>query len=107
MIPRTGVVGDVLEALQKKANISDELMPKVRLYEAHSSKFYKYLPVDYSIVSIGEFFSLYAECFGEDDSPKKISVFHFDKEPNKVHGIPFQFPVKEVSANQPNNWIGN
>jgi len=95
MIPRTGVVADVLDSLQRKAGISDELMPKVHIYEAHSSKFFKYLPMDYSILSIGEFFSLYAECFPEDDSPKRISVFHFDKEPNKVHGVPFQFPLKE------------
>ncbi|KAF2816307.1 cysteine proteinase [Mytilinidion resinicola] len=95
MIPRTGVVQDVLDSLQKKANISDELMPKVKLYDAHSSKFYKYLSSDYSILGIGEFFSLYADCFPEDDSPKKISVFHFDKEPSKTHGIPFQFPIKE------------
>lgn len=98
MIPRTGQICDVLEALQKKANISDEVMEKVRIYEAHSCKFFKYLPSDYGIMSINEFFVLYAAVFPEEDSSaKKVSVFHFDKEPSKAHGIPFQFPLKEVS----------
>lgn len=96
MIPRTAHVAEVLEALQKKANISDDMMKNVRLYEVHGSKFFKYLPMDYQVMSINEFFLLYAAAFPEDDtSTRKISVFHFDKEPAKVHGVPFQFPLKE------------
>jgi len=95
MIPRTGIVSDVLATLQKKASINDEVMAHVRIYEAHSGKFFKYLPMDYSILSINEFFVLYAAHFPEDESAKKISVFHFDKEPNKTHGVPFQFPLEE------------
>ena len=98
MIPRTGIVSDVLATLQKKASISDEVMAHVRIYEAHSGKFFKYLPMDYSILSINEFFVLYAAHFPEDESAKKISVFHFDKEPNKTHGVPFQFPLEEVDC---------
>lgn len=99
MIPRTAHVAEVLEALQKKANISDDMMKNVRLYEVHGSKFFKYLPMDYQVMSINEFFLLYAAAFPEDDtSTRKISVFHFDKEPAKVHGVPFQFPLKEVGC---------
>lgn len=96
MIPRTGHISDVLEALQKKAHISDEVMEKVRIYEVHNSKFYKDLNLDYGIMGVGEYFTLYAAAFPEEDSDKKITVFHFDREPSKVHGIPFQFPLKEV-----------
>ncbi|KAF2865809.1 hypothetical protein BDV95DRAFT_553981 [Massariosphaeria phaeospora] len=95
MIPRTGVIQDLLEALQKKANISTEIMPSVKVFEAHNSRFYKSLSMDYQILGIGEYIHLYAAAFPEDDLPKKISVFHFDKEPAKVHGVPFQFSIKE------------
>ncbi|KAF2685136.1 ubiquitin carboxyl-terminal hydrolase 21 [Lentithecium fluviatile CBS 122367] len=95
MIPRTAQIADLVEALQKKANISDEVAEKVRVYEAHNSKFYKALNSDFQIMGIGEYLHLYAAAFPEDESPRKISVFHFDKEPAKVHGIPFQFPLKE------------
>lgn len=96
MIPRTAQVSDLLEALQKKANLSDEVMQKVRVFEAHNNKFYKALPADYGVMGIQEYLQLYAAAFPDDESPKKISVFHFDKEPAKVHGIPFMFSLKEV-----------
>ncbi|KAF1954244.1 cysteine proteinase [Byssothecium circinans] len=95
MIPRTGVIADLTEALQKKCNISNEVMEKVRVYEAHNNKWYKALNPDFQIMGIGEYLTLYAAVFPDDDSAKKISVFHFDKEPAKVHGHPFQFPLKE------------
>ncbi|KAF2105658.1 hypothetical protein BDV96DRAFT_592163 [Lophiotrema nucula] len=98
MIPRTGVVADIVEALQKKANISDEIIENVRIYEGHNNKFYKNLASDFQVMGIGEYLTLYAAAFPDEDSSKKISVFHFDKEPVKVHGIPFQFPLKEGEA---------
>ncbi|KAF2646636.1 cysteine proteinase [Massarina eburnea CBS 473.64] len=96
MIPRTGVIADLTEALQKKCNISDEIMGKVQVYEAHNNKWFKALSPDFQIIGIGEYLALYAAVFPEDDTGKKISVFHYDKEPAKVHGHPFQFPVKEA-----------
>ncbi|KAF2467924.1 cysteine proteinase [Lindgomyces ingoldianus] len=96
MIPRTAQVCDLLEALQRKADISDEVMKTVRLYEGHNSKFYKNLATDFAIMGVGEYLTLYAMPFPDDGAnTKRISVFHFDKEPVKVHGIPFQFPLKE------------
>ncbi|KAF1995222.1 cysteine proteinase [Amniculicola lignicola CBS 123094] len=99
MIPRTATVADLMEALQRKLGLSDEVMSKVLIYEGHNSKFFKSLGQDFQIMGIGEYLTLYAAVFPEDDSPKesqkKINVFHFDKEPAKVHGIPFQFPLKE------------
>jgi len=31
-----------------------------------------------------------------DDSDKLIGVFHFSKEPQRTHGVPFKFVVKRV-----------
>ncbi|PSN74726.1 cysteine proteinase [Corynespora cassiicola Philippines] len=95
MISRTAVVSELLEALQKKANISDEIMESVRVFETHGHKYYKTLPEDFQCMGIGEYLTLYAMPVPEDESPKKISVFHFDKEPSKAHGVPFQISMKE------------
>lgn len=95
MVPKNAQVSDLLEALQRKANISDETMQKVRAYETHMHKFHKALPPDYQILSLYDYTQVYVAPFPEDESPKKIMVFHFDKEPSKAHGIPFQFSLKE------------
>lgn len=100
MVPRAGHISDLLEGLQRKTNLGDDDMKKVRIYEAHNSKFYKELSPDYQIMGIGDYFTIYAAAFPEEESEKKITVFHFDREPAKVHGIPFQFPLKDVSAFQ-------
>lgn len=97
MVPKNAQVSDLLEALQKKANISDEVMPKVRAYEAHLHKFHKSLPPDFQVISLYDYTQIYVAPFPDDESTKKILVFHFDKEPSKAHGIPFQFSLKEVS----------
>jgi ubiquitin carboxyl-terminal hydrolase 7 len=96
MIPKNAQLSDLLLALQKKANISDETMAKVRVYEAHMHKYHKTLPPDYQVMSLYDYTQLYAAPFPEEDSSRKISVFHFDREPSKTHGIPFQFALKEV-----------
>jgi len=96
MVPKNAQVADLLVALQKKANISDEVMPKIRAYEAHVNKFHKILPPDHSVMSLYDYTSIFVAPFPEDESSKKISVFHFDKEPSKAHGVPFQFELKEV-----------
>jgi ubiquitin carboxyl-terminal hydrolase 7 len=96
MLPKNAQVSDLLETLQKKANISDETMQKVRAYEVHMHKYHKNLPLDYSIMSLYDYMQIVVAPLPEDESPKKISVFHYDKEPSKSHGMPFPFSLKEV-----------
>lgn len=98
---KNGVVADLLPGLQKKAGLDDETIQNIRVYEAHAGKFYKQLSGEYSVASITEFVVLYAERIPEEEQSavegdKLISVFHFDKETNKPHGVPFKFLVKPV-----------
>jgi ubiquitin carboxyl-terminal hydrolase 7 len=104
MIPKNAQVSDLLQALQKKANISDETMAKVRVYESHTHKYHKSLPADYQVMNLYDYTQLYAAPFPEEDSSRKISVFHFDREPSKAHGIPFQFALKEVGESAPHSY---
>jgi ubiquitin carboxyl-terminal hydrolase 7 len=41
-----------------------------------------------------------AEELEADDADKVISVFHFQKEVSRTHGVPFKFVVKPVSENK-------
>lgn len=97
MVPKNAQVSDLLEALQKKAGISDEIMQKTRAYEAHMHKFHKVLPPDHSIMSLYDYTQIFVAPYSDDESSKKVTVFHYDKEPSKPHGVPFQLSIKEVS----------
>lgn len=102
-MPRTGTIADLLAALQKKANIDDETMQDVRVYEAHSGKIYKDLSDTFNIAGVNEFVTLYAEKVPEEEAnlqegERVINAFNFDREPNKPHGVPFKFVVKPVSS---------
>lgn len=102
LVPKNGVIRDLYPGLQRKANIDDETLSNLRIYEAHNFKVYKELDADYQVATISEFMSLYAEVIPEEERNAEqgdtaMYCFHFDKEPSKPHGIPFKFLVKPVS----------
>jgi len=104
LVPKNGTVSDIYGPLQKKAKMSDEVAQNLRFYEAHSSRVYKELSRDNSVASFSEFVAIYAEQIPQDEldadenTDKAVYAFHFDKEPNKPHGVPFKFVVKPVSV---------
>ncbi len=102
MVPKLGTVEDLLTGLQKKANIDDETIQNVRIYETHGGKVHKIYYPESSISLVSEFVALYAEVIPEEEKHMAegevmISCFHFDKDSNKPHGVPFRFVVKPVS----------
>lgn len=102
LVAKNGTVKDLIPLLQKKANLSDETIQAIRFFEAHNNKFYKELSEDFAVVSITDFVTLFAESIPEeelnaDQGYQIIYGFHFDKEPNKPHGVPFKFIIKPVS----------
>jgi len=102
LVPRNGTISDLLAGLQKKANLDEETIRDVRVYEAHSGKIYKELSDNFSIAGVNEFVTLYAEKVPEEEvnmqeGERTINAFNFDREPNRPHGVPFKFVVKPVS----------
>lgn len=96
-------MADLLLGLQKKANLDDETIQNVRLYEANSGKIYKEVDDQWPVASVTEFVTLYAEKLPEEEQnpghqDRAIYAFHFDKEPNKPHGVPFKFVIKPDEA---------
>ena len=97
---KSGVIADVLPMLRKKVKVGEE--EAIRIYEVHTGKVYKELHENFGVAGISEFISLYAERIPEDElapaeGDKAINALHFNKEPSKVHGVPFKFVVKPAS----------
>jgi ubiquitin carboxyl-terminal hydrolase 7 len=96
LVSRSGTVADLLSALRQKLELADE---PIRVAETHSGKVYKELRPDQNVAVINEYATLYAEKIPTEESnmdaeERIISVFSFDREPNRTHGIPFRFVVK-------------
>ena len=99
---KNGVVGDLLPELKRKANLDEETMQNIRLYILHGHKVQKEINLTYSVASVPEYYQLYAERIPEDErnleeGDRSIYAYHFEKEPNKPHGVPFVFYLKPVS----------
>ena len=103
LVAKNGTMADVIPILKKKANLDDAVMEHIRLYEVHTAKVYKELNENYSVAGISEYVTLYAERIPDEElqpaeGDRAISAFHFNKEPNKAHGVPFKFLIKPVSC---------
>ncbi|KAI9740466.1 MAG: hypothetical protein M1834_005046 [Cirrosporium novae-zelandiae] len=99
LVAKNGTIGEILPTLKRKANLDDETIDKVRIFEVHGGKVYKELPGSFNVSGVTEYVTLYAEATpeeeqkpGENDRP--IFAYHFEKEPNKPHGVPFKFLMK-------------
>ncbi|KXL41610.1 hypothetical protein M433DRAFT_6726 [Acidomyces richmondensis BFW] len=92
---------DVLAALQKRADLPDEILEHVRFYEVHGNKVYKILPYTQSVIALNEFMTIYAERIPNEEETldaergdRLLYCLHFEKEPSKSHGVPFIFLLK-------------
>ncbi|KAK9478111.1 hypothetical protein V1514DRAFT_307930 [Lipomyces japonicus] len=99
LVPKSGIMSDVLQVLKEKANLTDRESMKVRFYGVHMNKIHRQYPEDYTVLSILDNTQLYAELLNDDDLDKTederyIEVYHFQKEPSRAHGTPFLFVLK-------------
>lgn len=100
-MPRDGTLVDLLEGLQKKLDLEQDDIKNLRVFEAHSGKFYKEHELDSKIAGVNDFVPLYAEKIPNeeinmDQDERTISAFNFDREANRPHGVPFKFVMKPV-----------
>ena len=106
LVPKAGSMVDIIPYLQKRFNVSDSMVDRIRFFAAHGGKFHKELNLQYSVAGIQDFNQLYCEIVPEEEVEADLSVtrilgaFHFHKEPSKQHtqGVPFKFVVKKVSS---------
>lgn len=103
LVSKTGTVGDLIQPLAKKANLSEDFVDNIRLYETHSGRIYKELQLDMGVQTFNEWVTIYAERVPEEEKnatpengDKAVYCFHFDRETTKTHSTPFKFLVRPV-----------
>ena len=100
---KNGTIGDLLAELKKVAKLDDATIDEAKVYSVLNGKIAKELSLEYPVTSVAEYHGLFAERTPEDqkaleDGDRPILAFHFDKEPNKIHGVPFRFYLKMVCS---------
>lgn len=100
LVPKTGTVEDLIEALIKKAHISSEDEGgRIRVYETSSNRFYREPVREHPVMNLNDFTQLYAERVPQDEAVAEdgnfIQVFHFQNDVSRVHGVPFKFLLIE------------
>ncbi|KAK2601922.1 ubiquitin-specific protease ubp15 [Conoideocrella luteorostrata] len=96
LVPKTGTMEDVIQALIKKAQIPDEAEGgRIRVYETSSNRFYRETRREHPVMNLNEYTQIYAERLAEEEAAAAdenfVQVFHFQNEVNRVHGVPFKF----------------
>ncbi|KAI5289293.1 hypothetical protein KEM55_008856 [Ascosphaera atra] len=99
LVPKQGNVADVIEHLRAKVGAPREKWPNIRLFEVHNNRIYKEVPESYGVTGLNEYVGLYAEPVPVEETEMGeeeylVNAFHYDKEPNRPHGIPFKLVVK-------------
>lgn len=100
LVPKTGTIEDVIQALVKKAQIADEREGgRIRVYETSANRFYREPRREHPVMNLNEYTQIFAERITEEEAAAAeenfISVFHFQNDANRVHGVPFKFLLIE------------
>lgn len=101
LVPKNGALADTIPFFKDRFKLTEEQVEKVRFFQVHNGKFYKWLDPEYSVASLHDYAPVYAELEPEEHAKKEpgdyiIEGYQFHKEPSKSHGIPFTFLVKKV-----------
>ena len=82
--------------------MSDDYIQNLRFYEVHTGRIYKELSNEAPVQNFNEWVTIYGEQIPQEEqdadttTDRAVYAFHFDKEPNKWHGVPFKLVVKQV-----------
>jgi ubiquitin carboxyl-terminal hydrolase 7 len=100
LLPKTSMIHDLADLLAKQVTLSSGSTGKIRVFEvSKDGKTQKEFTGSEMIGNIPDPVELYAEEMPReeleaDEHEKIISVFHFQKEVSRTHGVPFRFVVK-------------
>lgn len=105
LVSKTATIGDVIEVLKEKANIPENVLPRVKIWTAHNSRMSRMLMLNSPVASIVDTVKVYASVMTDEeyelvhlepsDDKKLVYVVHFQKDSSRTHGIPFSFVLKK------------
>lgn len=103
LVPKNGIIEDVINGVIKKAQIPDEAEAgKIRVYEVSNHKLFREMSREYPVISLNEYTGIVAERMleGEAEASDKdfITCFHFQNEPSRAHGMPFKLLLVKVGC---------
>jgi ubiquitin carboxyl-terminal hydrolase 7 len=109
-VAKNGTISDLLQELKKKANLDERKLASIQIIAVQSGRIQKVLGLDYPVASISDYIQLFALRIPEEDLDvtedyRPINTFHFDKDPAKVHGVPFTFYLKRVGPPPPSRGV--
>lgn len=97
--PKTSTISDIVEQLSKNVQLSPEGSQRIKIFEIWNGRQQK----EYTGVELIGNLADNAELFAEEvpkeevdasETDKIINVFHYSREPQRWHGIPFKFVTK-------------
>ncbi|KAI8073083.1 hypothetical protein BC940DRAFT_290503 [Gongronella butleri] len=103
-VPRVGTVASIVPALVQSKKCKIEMTPpeRLRFFESVGGRITKEFTLDQSIDNVSDNVSvLYVERIPDDehtmnmDEDRVIQVVHYNKDPTRLHSVPFRFTVKK------------
>lgn len=100
LLPKTCNINDVAENLSKSVTLSGQGSKKIRIFEVISNgRQQREFHGTEMIGNINELTDLFGEEVAQDEvnareEDKVINVFHFSKDANRTHGVPFKFVIR-------------
>jgi ubiquitin carboxyl-terminal hydrolase 7 len=104
LLPKTCNINDVAENMSRSVTLSPEGSKKIRIFEVVSNgRQQREFHGTEMIGNINELTDLFGEEVALDElnareEDKIINVFHFSKDANRTHGVPFKFVVRAGEA---------
>lgn len=100
LVKKTGTVADLIYHLVQKANIPEELVQRIRVFETHGHRNSKDLSPQSAVVNLSDYGTLCADLRAEEElNPEEGDRighgFNYDREQTKGHSYPFSFLIKE------------
>jgi ubiquitin carboxyl-terminal hydrolase 7 len=105
LVPKNGVMGDLIPYIQKRFGVSDQMVNRLRFFASNGGRYTKEFVHDFNVAAIHDYMTVYCEIVPEEElemdlaTSRTIEAFHYHKEPSKAHSqsVPFKFVVKKVS----------
>lgn len=106
LVPKTATMKEVINLLKVKANLPDDVVSRIKMWGASNSKLHKLFSDNCPVISLADSTQIYAAVSPDEEyeyvksevtpsDMRLVFALHFQKEPNRAHGIPFTFILRK------------